>query len=299
MAAGETQWDGKSRGGRTGYRIFVSIIRLLGINCAYGLLAFIAVYFIPFAPKATRSSWIYSRRHRGLGFFKSMIEVYRHYFVFGQVLIDKLALQAGMTDRYKFEFDNYDRFIEIINGNEGVVIIGAHVGCWEAGASFFGKYGKKINIVMYDTEHQRIKEVVDNNTSRESGYKVIPINEDSLGAMIEIRRALGEAEYVCFNGDRYTDPKTSVPRDFLGSQAQFTLGPFMIGVKTRAPIVFYYAMREKGRRYRFVFEEVKSLEGRLTVDYVHSRYLASLENIVRKYPLQWFNFYDFWNDKTK
>ncbi len=295
--AGDTQWDGKSRGGRFGYRFFVHTIRLLGINCAYGLLAFIVIYFIPFAPKATRSIWIYNRRHRRLGILKSMAELYMHYYTFGQVLIDKMALQAGMTDRYQFDFGNYDRFIEIINGNEGVVIIGAHVGCWEAGANFFGKYGKKINIVMYDAEHSRIKEVIEDNSVQDNGYKIIAINRDSLGAMIEIRNALNSAEYVCFNGDRYTDRKTAVESDFLGSPARFTMGPFLIGVKTHAPIVFYYAMREKGRRYRFIFEEVVSV-GKITPEQVQRQYLASLEKIVTQYPRQWFNFYDFWNDNS-
>ena len=50
-------------------------------------------------------------------------------------------------------------FLDVLNGNTGVIMIGAHVGNWEIGAPFFDEYGKKINIVMFDAEHKRIKEI--------------------------------------------------------------------------------------------------------------------------------------------
>ena len=139
------QWNGKSRGGRFGYQFFVYTIRLLGVRCAYIFLAFIVIYFIPFAPKATKAIWSYNRKQRGLNVLSAIKELYCHYYVFGQTLIDKLALQAGLTNKYNFKFDNYERFLEILNSGQGVVMIGAHIGSWEAGAGFFGNYGKKIN----------------------------------------------------------------------------------------------------------------------------------------------------------
>ena len=130
----DRQWDGKSRGGRFGYQFFVYTIRLLGIRCAYCLLALIVIYFIPFAPKATKAIWKYNRQIRKLSVWASVKELYCHYFVFGQTLIDRVSMKGGMTDKYNYRFDNYDRFLEILNGGQGVVMIGAHIGCWEAGA---------------------------------------------------------------------------------------------------------------------------------------------------------------------
>ncbi len=288
------QWDGKSRGGRAGYMFFIGILRFLGIPCAYVLLSFVVLYFIPFAPKATRSIWNYNRKIRGLGRLASVRELYMHYFTFGMTLIDKLAMKGGLERKYRFEFDNYERFLEIINGNHGVVIIGAHIGCWEAGAGFFGKYGKKINIVMYDTEHADIKDVVQENSTAEAMYKIIPLNLDPLDAMLKIKIALNEGEYVCFNGDRYVDENSSVTRDFLGHQAMMPLGPFKIASRCGVPTVFYFAMREGRRTYRFIFEEAAQ-EGRITAQQLQDQYAESLERVVKRYPRQWFNFYKYWN----
>lgn len=44
------EWTGKSRGGGIGHAVFIFLIRHCGIRSAYLLLAFVACYFIPFAP---------------------------------------------------------------------------------------------------------------------------------------------------------------------------------------------------------------------------------------------------------
>lgn len=295
MASSPTkQWSGKSRGGKFGYQFFVYTIRLLGIRCAYFFLAFIAAYFIPFAPKATRAIWSYNRERRKLGVVASIKELYCHYYVFGQTLIDKLAMKAGLGSRYNYKFDNYEHFLEILNSGEGVVMIGAHVGCWEAGAGFFGTYGKRINIVMFDAEHQQIKEVLESNANRADDFKIIAVNQDAIAAMLEMKVALNNGEYICFNGDRFVNREHTKRVEILGGEALLPSGPFKIAAKCRVPVIFYYAMREKRRTYRFIFE-VAQFEGRPTDDALVAQYAASLNNIVNKYPRQWFNFYDFWN----
>ena len=288
------QWNGKSRGGRFGYQFFVYTIRILGVRCAYCFLAFIVIYFIPFAPKATKYLWQYNRKKRGLGLLRSMKELYCHYFVFGQTLIDKIAMKAGLEKSYNFEFDNYERFLQILNSGEGVVMIGAHVGCWEAGAGFFGTYGKKINIVMLDAEHEQIKEVLNETAKEEKNYNIIPLNQNIIDAMLQMKVALNNGEYICFTGDRFMGTDNTILIDFLGSKALFPKGLFQIAAKCRVPVVFYYSMREKNRTYRFIFEE-PIIEGKVTAEKLIEQYSRSLEKIVLKYPRQWFNFYDFWN----
>ena len=288
------EWSGKSRGGRFGYQFFVFTIRLLGIRCAYFFLAFIVIYFIPFAPSATKAIWRYNRQRRGLGVLASIKELYCHYFLFGQTLIDKIALKSGLADRYHYVLDNYDHCMEVISSGQGAVMIGAHVGCWVAGTGFFGPHGKSVNIVMYDAEHQDIKEVVEGSAQQKNNYKVISLNNDVVGAMLQIKVALNKGEYICFTGDRYMEKEHTSSVDFLGAPALFPNGLFKIAAKCRVPVVFYFAMREPNCTYRLIFEEAV-IEGRMTHEALLQQYAKSLEKVVQKYPRQWFNFYDFWN----
>lgn len=285
-------WNGKSRGGGFGYAFFVFLIRYCGLRSAYAFLAFVVIYFIPCAPKATAAIWDYYRRRRHLGRWRSVGQLYVHYYRFGQTLIDKIAIGAGMSDRFDFRFDNYEEFLQILQRDSGVVMLSAHVGSWEAGAHFFGDYGRRINVVMYDAEYARIREVVERNTAGRN-YKIIAINGPTLDTMLQIKVALNRGEYVCCQGDRYLTRDHALKASFLGGDALFPEGPFLLASKLRTPVVFYYAMRERGRCYRFRFTIVEPSENR-SKEQLLEQYIDSLEQVLDRYPEQWYNFYKFW-----
>lgn len=279
-------WSGKTRGGTFGYAFFILLIRRIGIGAAYAFLAFVALYFIPFAPKATRASWHYHRRILGCGRWRSAWRVYLHFYRFGQVLIDKVAILNGMSGRYRFSFEEYEPFLKNLQSG-AVVMIGAHVGCWEIGSTFFGDYASKLNVVMFDAEYERIKEMIHHSGE---AYKIIPVNEGGLESLLRIKQAVDQGEAVCFQGDRYVGEEHASAADFMGRKALFPKGPFTLASKFRTPVVFYFAMRE-GRSYRFIF---KNVEAGKSADELLAIYLTELERVVRRYPEQWFNFFELW-----
>lgn len=291
-------WKGKTRGGTFGYLFFIGMIKHLGITAAYGFLCLVVVYFIPFAPKATRSVWQYARRILKYNVLCSVGMLFRNYYRLGQILIDKVAITSGMAGKYKFEFDQYKEFLHILDSNQGAIMIGAHVGNWETGAPFFDKYGKKMNIVIYDAEHRRIKEMLEKN-GMEKDYKFIPVNEDNLTHVFKITEALDRKEYVCFQGDRYVGSERTIRIPFMGREAAFPSGPFMLAARMKVPVVFYFAMREPGRKYHFHFIPARPIERnkkQRPEQMLLEQYVEALEQIVKQYPEQWFNYYPFWAD---
>ncbi len=288
MKQNSKEWEGKSRGGTFGYRFFIFLIRFFGVKAAYIFLSFVVIYFIPFSAKATRSVWNYNRNILKYSRLKSVIKLYYHYYTFGQTIIDKVAINNGMGDRYKFEFDNYDNFLDILDKG-AAIIIGGHIGNWEIGSQFFGKYADRLNLVTYDAEHQGIKEILQAQGVK---HKVILINEKSIEFLLGIKIALDKKEYVCFLGDRYLDKSNAMPIDFMGKKALFPSGPTLIASKFSVPVVFYFSMREKGMRYRFIF---KIIDKKLTQEELLKIYISEFEKVVKKYPQQWFNFYNVWS----
>ena len=289
-------WKGKTRGGTFGYLFFIYLIRYMGITAAYTFLSLVVLYFIPFAPKATKSTWVYARRILGYSRVRAAGLLLRNYYRLGQILIDKVAIGNGMVGKYHFRFEHYPEFLDVLNSNQGVIMIGAHVGNWEIGAPFFDDYGKKINIVMYDAEHRRIKEMLEKN-GKVGEYKIIPVNEDNLTHVFRITEALDKREYVCFQGDRYVNKEKLLSCSFLGHEAQFPAGPFLLASRMKVPVVFYFAMREAGRSYRFHFvlsEKITRTRETKPEQALLEQYVAALEQIVRQYPEQWFNYYKFW-----
>ncbi|MCM1501541.1 MAG: acyltransferase [Bacteroidales bacterium] len=296
------QWEGKSRGGTFGYKAFIWLLCHAGLESAYLLLCLVVFYFIPFAPRQTHSAWVYARRILGYGRLRSSRFLVESYFAFGQSIIDKVAIGSGMEDSFSFEFENQEMMLDLIESGKGYIAIGAHVGSWQMGMPFFGKYGSRINVVMYDHEREAVKKVLANH-AQEDSFKIIPIAEDGISHVFEINDALGKGELVCFQGDRYINEDRYVTAEFMGRMARFPRGPFLLASRLCVPVVFYFSMREKGRKYRFHFfapEAGQTKGGKLySEEELLRSYIAHLERIVRKYPGQWFNYYDFWNLYTK
>jgi len=297
MNRNNQEWRGKSRGGAFGYNFFIWLIKRLGISAAYAFLGLVVLYFIPFSPKSTRSIWYYARNILDLSLFNSSWFIIKNYYRFGQILIDKTAIGIGLKEKYRFQFDNYEAFLNILNSGKGVVIIGAHVGNWESGAPFFEDYREKINIVLYDAEHEKIKEAVKKSRQR-LDYKIIAVNTGDISHVLRIREALAGGEYVCFQGDRVlpAQPLTGdkvLARSFMGKDALFPQGPFLLASRLKVPVVFHFAMREPERGYRFYFYPVEAFPRNSTEELLDI-YIEKLESIMGRYPEQWFNYYRFW-----
>lgn len=290
MKNSSNEWSGRSRGGSFGYRFFVMLIRRLGIGASYTFLSLIVIYFIPFAPKATKAIWRYNRRILKYGRVKSSLKLYSHYYVFGQTIIDKIAINNGLAHKYKFEFEHYKQFIEQLDKGS-IVIIGGHIGCWEIGSQFFGDYSSRLNVVMFDGEYKKIKEVVQAMNTK---YRIIAINEGGIESLIRIKQAIDKGDYVCFQGDRFIDKNNTCKVRFMGHDALFPLGPSLLASKFKTSVVFYFAIREAGRRYRFKFS---MLEPGLSQPEILKSYVEKVEQVVSEYPQQWFNFFDLWGQK--
>ena len=291
-------WKGKTRGGSFGYFFFIKLIQYIGVRAAYVFLAFVVVYFIPFAPKATGSTWRYARKTLKLSRLKSVGLLFRNYYRLGQTLIDKIAIGSGMTNKYHFKFENYQEFLDVLNSQQGVIMLGGHIGNWEIGAPFFGDYGKSINIVMYDAEYQKIKEMLEKNSTGHD-YKVIPVNNDTLTHVFQITEALNRHEYVCFQGDRYVNADKLLTTTCMGREADFPSGPFLLASRLKVPVVFYFAMREKSMTYHYRFtiaQPVARTRDRKPEQAMLEQYVANFEKILKEYPEQWFNYYEFWKD---
>ena len=295
MSKQSQNWSGKSRGGYTGHLIFIFLIRHVGLRAAYVLLGFVSIYFIPFAPKATRSVWDYYRKTLHKGRFRAMWKLMRHYYLFGQTIIDRVAVENGLGDRFKYQFENYDPVRELFESHQPMILIGAHFGAPAVGADFFGTYAEKMHLVMYDAEHKRVKEAL-NRFGQQFKIDVIPVGKDPLASIFDIKAALDKGDCVSFMGDRFLDGNRTFEAEFLSRKAHFPQGPFLIAEKMRVPVIFYFATRERNRIYRFHFEIMppfasKNRDGQSCF----RTYLSLLEKEVRTHEGQWFNFYKFWN----
>lgn len=288
-----TKWDGKSKGTVLGYKIFVFCIRYLGIGFAYLLLRFVALYFVFFSFKGTKASYYYFRKRWHFSIAKSLYKVYQSYYVFGQTLIDKIAMSAGMRDHYTFAFEAA-RIRDIVSAQKGGFLISGHLGNFELSRFIFQQKfnNAKINMIILDNEHAAIKNYLQNLKSN-AKLNFILVKAD-MSHIFEIHEALSNHELICMTGDRFMEGMKYMEAPFMGATAKFPAGTFLLGSRMKVPVIFTYMMKAKHRKYElyayeaeFKYRDPKSLL---------NAYIKSMEKLLNKYPLQWFNYFDFWED---
>ncbi|MCV9929602.1 lipid A biosynthesis acyltransferase [Flavobacterium sp. LS1R49] len=288
-----SKWDGKSKGTVLGYRIFVFLIQKAGVKSAYFLLYFVATYYFLFLKKSNRAIFYYFNKRLGYSYFKSKKMVFKSYYVFGQTIIDKVSISAGMREQFTYEFDGIETLKNLLAEKKGGVLISAHIGNFEIAEHFFGEIDIdfQINLVTTDLEHSDIKKYLESVTQKPT-VKFIIIKDD-LSHIFEINAALGRNELICFTGDRYFEGTKSLSDQLLGQEANFPAGPFLIASRLKVPVVFVYVMKEPNLHYHLYAREAivkhRDEKGLLKA------YIESVETMLEKHPLQWFNYFDFWN----
>jgi len=298
------QWEGKSRGGVTGYRIFIWFLKNPGLRAAYALLALVAVYFIPFAPRATASAWYYFRRIQKWSFPKSIIALYINYFRFGQSLLDRIAMLAGIKTHLSFFFDGEEHLHRLAAEKQAALLISAHIGNWEIAGNMFKHIGGKVNIVMYEAEHENLKRLLDTVQTEKNQVQnvhVIPLRDD-LSHVLALSNAVNAGELIALHGDRVPPGSKYFEFDFMGQKARFPSGPFYLAARFRIPVCFVFACREpKGHYHLFctppkLYEiKGKPQEREDALKVLIQDYVKTVEEKVKRYPYQWYNFYRFWN----
>lgn len=292
-------WKGKSRGGNFGYWFFILLIKTLGLGFAYLFLRVIVIYFVIFAPTASRAQYKYFREIHNWSFWKSLTSLVRNYYVFGQVILDKVALMAGVKTKFTYNFEGEQYLHQLANNKSGALLVGAHFGNWEIAGQLLRRINTKVHIIMLDAEHEKIKNLINKNTETRS-FNIIPIKKD-LSHLALIKKAFDNKEFVAMHGDRFLEGAKSFSCDFMCKKADFPSGPFYMAMKYGVPITFVSAAKESNTHYHFFATEPMlfknygkpKMRDEETLK-IMKLYIENLESLLNKYPLQWFNYYDFW-----
>lgn len=295
-----TQWSGKTRGGVAGYRIFIFIIKYPGIRFAYGVLRLVALYFLVVSHK--KPTIYYFRQILGYSRFKTFISLYKNYCLLGEMLIDKMAVMTGCKVKFSYTFEGEEYLHQMAAQGKGGLLIGAHMGNWEMAGQMLERVSATINIVMLEAEHQRIEQYLKQVLVNKQ-LNIIPIKEDT-SHLTRIKEAFERNEMVAIHGDRFLEGASTTLVDFMGQPALFPTGPFYMATKFGVPVSYVVTVKDSRKHYHFYATPGKILPypSRLAtrkkeLQLIVQEYAAVIEKRLRQYPLQWFNYYQFW-EKT-
>ncbi|MBS1754343.1 MAG: lipid A biosynthesis acyltransferase [Ferruginibacter sp.] len=289
-------WQGKSKGSPLGYRIFVWILKTFGVLPAYFLLRFVSLYYFFFSYSASRQIYLLYRHKLGYGRVSSILKIYKNYFLLGQSIIDKVVLMAGIKNRFTFNFDGEENLLKIADMKKGGILLSAHIGNWDVAGHLFKRLKTPINIVLYDAEHEQIKKYLEGITGKPN-MNIIVIKKDDLNHIYAISDAFARNELVCMHADRFLPGNKTVTTNFLGQDAKFPKGPFLLAATFKVPVSYVFAVKENNMHYHLFASAIKDyshLSKEELIPHMLNDYSAEMEIKLKKYPEQWFNYFNFW-----
>jgi len=262
---------------------------------AYLLLRVVVIYYFLFSFRASKLIFHYFHKKLHYGRLKSLGLLYKNYYRLGQTIIDKLVIMSGIENKFSFNFDGEENLHKITALQKGGLLLSAHLGNWEIAGHLLKRLQTKINVVMYDGEHQQIKKYMEGVTGKRNMH-VIVIKED-LSHIYEISEALKNNELVCIHADRFVAGNKTMTCSFLGEPAKFPAGPFVLAATFKVPLSFVFAFKETDLHYHLYASELKKYDGlnkEAMMQQVLKDFAAEMEAKAKLYPEQWFNYYNFW-----
>ncbi|MGC9124749.1 MAG: lysophospholipid acyltransferase family protein [Caldisericaceae bacterium] len=176
---------------------------------------------------------------------------------------------------------------------KGVIVIAAHLGNWEIAGFLVGFLGFKPHGIGLPQTDQKIEGLY--QKMRENwNLTVHPFNGGALG----VYKALKQNEIASIVSDRDINHDGAIV-DFFGRKVRFPKGAATLAYRTGARSVFGYAIREKGLYRAILSPEIvidrSKGEESFVSEYVQT-FASLLESAVKKYPDQWFQFFDYFEE---
>lgn len=299
-AATQSGWlRERERGSSFLWRFTKGLASLLGRRGLRPLVAVVALWYRLFDRSAVRASKGWLRRVHGRD--PSFLDVYRHIRAFAQVTVDRLFLMSGNLDPFHFERNGNHHLQEQVASGRGALLFGAHIGSYEALRASGMHEAVPIKILGYFKNAERVNQMMDELDPTQS-TRVIHIGDDPISATVQAKAAIENGELVAIHGDRVgVDGGNTVTAEFFGEPAQFPAGPFLLASVIRCPVFLSFGLyREPNEYHLFCIPfadrlEIPRKDREKGLADVVQRYASAVEDVARREPNNWFNFFDFWS----
>ncbi|QSR42316.1 glycosyltransferase family 2 protein [Aeromonas dhakensis] len=303
-----THWSRTpERGSLLGMQIMLASYHLLGRR-GFSLLLYPVIGYFWLTGRAQReASRAYLARLETFANAQGVVlpaeprSSFRHFLRFGEAALDKLAGWRGDITEQEVELVGAEHYQAAINSGKGVLLLGSHLGdlelCRALGSR---KQGLRINALVFTRHAARFNALL-KQINPDSHLNLIQVQELGADTAILLKEKLEQGEWVVIVGDRtsVTREKRVIWADFLGAPAPFPLGPFVLSSVLGCPVYLMFGLKEQGR-FRVHFEPFADgqplpRQGRQQI--LASRvqaYADRLQHHCLRAPLDWFNFFDFW-----
>lgn len=299
--AGEAQWLSQSeRGTVFALRVTSFWATLMGRRLSRPLVHLITAYYLVVSPRTREVSRDWLRRVTGET--PRLRDLHRHLLTFVQVTLDRLYFARGVTQPFEIHRTGNDLLSEQVRSGQGAILLGAHLGSFEAMRASSHTEQFPLSIVGH-WENARMINALLTSLDPDFPAQVIDTGNDPIGLALTLREKIEEGGVLAIMADRVGAGDKWIEVDFHGEKARFATGPFLLASVLKCPVYLVCGLYFEPNRYELFCEpfaeriQLPRGNREAGLEKAVRQYAERLESYSRRAPNNWFNFFDFW-EKT-
>ena len=276
-------------------RLGLFLVQRLGWRFGRLLLPPITAWFLVASPRARAAS----RKYLGLvlGRPAGLRDIARHIHAFACSILDAPFFLARRTADFTVRVSGLEHLDMVVAEGRGCILLGGHLGGFEVLRHVGQGSPVPVRPLMY-RRNAGVMTALLERLDPELARAVIPLGEPD--SMLQAREAIERGEIIGILADRAVAHDREVVVPFLGRDAGFPAGPFIVAAMLGAPVLSFRGVCTGPRRYEVRFEPfaerimLRREHRAEDLREVAQRFARFLEQGCRAHPYQWFNFFSFW-----
>jgi KDO2-lipid IV(A) lauroyltransferase len=207
----------------------------------------------------------------------------------GRVTVEASLLStmpAGSVLQFFGPSPSWERLEKARALGKGVILISGHIGNWELAAAYIAARNVPVSAIARGMSNP-LSDAYIHATRLRLGVDIMHDQE----AVRRVPRALRDGRAVGVLSDQATVGLASTYVNFFGRPAKTPRGAAVFALRGDVPVVFLAAVRQPDGQYECVCEDIEVThtgDREKDVDDIIRRFTTVLENLVRKYPGQYF-----------
>jgi predicted LPLAT superfamily acyltransferase len=286
-----------------GMRLLFWICRVFGRWPFRIVLYPVLVWYVLVKPAARRASSTYLDHVRAFAPApRGLPGVLRHFGAFAETILDKMLLWGGLFDTSTVKIHGAASMTRMLEQKRGAVLLCAHLGNMDlCRVLSHSQPGLKLTVLVHTRHAQAFNDMLAKLDPR-SQMNLMQVTDMTPATAMLLAERVERGEFVVIAADRV--PVSPRPRvalvPFLGQLAPFPVGPYVLAGVLQCPLHLMFSVRGK-HGYDIHFEQLSEAvrlprKGReQALAELAGAYAARLQHHCVRAPLEWFNFYDFWN----
>lgn len=231
-------------------------------------------------------------------------DTFRHFYTFALVSGDRLLFLSGLVDKFQLRFHGEQLLLDYAQQQRGCLLLVSHLGSFDA-MRVPGVEDNNIPIrILIDKQHNPAAIQLVEQLNPELAQGMIDAGRPSAELVLALDECLRQGDMVGIMADRAGVDEQLKTLPFLDGEAQFPMGPWLLALVLKVPVVLCFAVYQGQNRYSVHFEQVADgepvprRERQQAIATHMARYVDRLEHYTRSAPYNWFNFYNFWTDES-